>query len=230
MRISLLTFTVAAFFSPSMAASKKPTLVGKTTYSLPQKVVIQDTIEANKLKESEPMLALMKFKYSYIAFGEVIVETYNTNGNIAGEISFHYLQQVGMMGLTDHPTTKTAKLENIHIKKDTLWFLYRFNQYSEQQKGFLTISTGKRILGIPSSAAYKIPCTNKLPGVHSLTANYLALSESNLRGVPEATVISEFCLCLDSVSIDEMQGWETEIRQTKFVADSVISKLVKAAK
>lgn len=230
MRSSFLILAIAAFVSPSIAATKKPTLIGKAVFALPQRIIIQDTVEANKLKASEPMLALMKFKYAYIGFGETSVETYNTNGNLVGEISFQYLQQPGLMGPTDHPTTKTAKLENIHIASDTLWFLYRFDQYSEQQKGFISYSSGKRILGIPSSTAYKIPCSSQLPVVHSSDETFQVLSESNLHGVPEAAAISKFRSCLDSIPADRLRGWDKDVKDIKFVADSVISKLAKAAK
>jgi hypothetical protein len=56
------------------------------------------------------------------------------------------------------------------------------------------------------------------------------LSESNLHGVPEAAAISKFRSCLDSIPADRLQGWDKDVKDIKFVADSVISKLAKAAK
>ena len=229
LRFSII-LAVATFITPSIAANKKPSLIGKAVFAFPQRISIQDTVEANKLKASEPMLALMKFKYTYIGFGETHIETYNSNGNIAGEISFQYLQQQGLMGPVDHPTVTTAKLENIHITSDTLWFLFRFNQYSEQQKGFLSNANGKRVLGIPSTIAYKIPCSNRLTEVYSSDENFQSLVESTAHGIPDAASIGKFRNCLDSISPNGLRGWEKDVKDIKFVTDSVITKLIKAAK
>ncbi len=222
--VAALIVSVATICFSAKPAKKTQSLLGKETFALPQRVIIQDSAKAKAAKAENPMLAMAGFKLKFIGLAEVQLDVYKAGSNFEGEISTTSLQMPGLMGPVDRRSTKTAKLENIRITSDTLWFLYSSQTSSEPSKGFLTYSSGKKILGIPAANAYRIPCKEQLPGYFGLDEKFYTTTPAEPMYPVKKDRLNEFRSCLDTLNLnaDELRVWKGEISDAKFVIDSLL--------
>lgn len=218
-----MTTIIGAAKPATNVASTKNLLTGKASYFLPQRIVIRDTVNANKIKNENPILAMAGFKRLFIGFGEIALDVYKVANQLAGEISFTTLQQPGLMGPVDRPSISSAKLENLRISADTLWFIYQIDKYASPSKGFETYLHGVKILGLPAALSYKIPCVSTLPGYVSVDEKYLVISAQAKNLSTEKTTFDGFRKCIDTLNISDesLLSWKQEIQDAKFVIDSL---------